>query len=475
MRCDIIIVLDFSGRTVIFLVAVKKLFMPRKDVDMTEGGILGHIVRFSIPLMLGNLLQQLYNMVDTWVVGNFVDGEAFSAVGTVGPILTLLISFFTGFATGAGVVVSQYFGAKKYDGVKRSVHTAFLATIIIGLAMSVIGIALVPLLLEVMKMPMEVRDEATQYLTIYFAGALGLVIYNIGSGILRSVGDSTKPFYFLAVSAFVNTVLDLVFVLCFDMGVAGVAYATIIAQGVSAVLVIITLIRTTSCVKLDMHAMRIDKEILFKIVKIGLPIGLRLGVTAFSNVFVQSYINYFGKEVMGGWTAYSKIDQFVLLPMQSISVASTTFVGQNLGAGDPARAKKGVNISVITAVIATAVISIPAIAFAPSLVEFFNKDAKIIEFGAIFLRWITPFYVLCCINQIYSGALNGAGKSSVSMIILLSSFVGFRQLYLFVMANFISNTIIPISMAYPAGWLVCSTLMLLYYRKADFSKSKIVK
>ena len=459
----------------IFLVAVKRLFVPRRDVDMTEGGIFGHIIRFSIPLMLGNLLQQLYNMVDTWVVGNYVDGEAFSAVGTVGPILTLLISFFTGFASGAGVVVSQFFGAKRFDDVKKSVHTAVLMTLIIGAAISVVGIALVPLLLEMMKMPMEVRDEASEYLTIYFAGALGLVIYNMGSGILRSVGDSTKPFYFLAVSALTNTVLDLVFVLCFDMGVAGVAYATIIAQGVSAMLVIITLIRTSSCVKLDFGAMRIDGKILSKIVKIGLPIGLRLGITAFSNVFVQSYINYFGKEVMGGWTAYSKIDQFVLLPMQSISVASTTFVGQNLGAKNPARAKKGVNIAVLTASVATVLISIPAIVLAPTLVEFFNKDAQIIEFGTMFLRWITPFYVLSCVNQIYSGALNGAGKSAASMIIMLSSFVGFRQIYLFVMANFISNTIIPISMSYPAGWLVCSTCMLIYYRKADFSKSKIVK
>lgn len=459
----------------IFLVAVKRLFVPRKDVDMTEGGIVGHIIRFSIPLMLGNLLQQLYNMVDTWVVGNYVDGEAFSAVGTVGPILTLLISFFTGFASGAGVVVSQYYGAKKFDDVKKAVHTSLLMTLIIGAVISAVGIALVPFLLEMMKMPMEVRDEASEYLVIYFAGALGLVIYNMGSGILRSVGDSTKPFYFLAASAIVNTVLDLVFVLKFGMGVAGVAYATIIAQGVSAILVIITLVRTTSCIRFDLRALKIEKDILSKMVKIGLPIGLRLGVTAFSNVFVQSYINYFGKEAMGGWTAYSKIDQFVLLPMQSISVASTTFVGQNLGAGNVARAKKGVNISALTAAVATVIISIPAIIFAPQLVEFFNKDAQIIEFGTIFLRWITPFYVLCCINQTYAGAFNGAGKSGVTMIIMLASFVGFRQLYLFVMANFISNTIIPIGMSYPAGWLVCSLAMLIYYKKADFSKSKIVK
>ena len=195
------------------MVAIKKFFVPRKDVDMTEGNIYGHIIRFALPLMVGHLFQQLYNMVDTWVVGNYVDGEAFSAVGSVGPILTLLISFFSGFSSGAGVVVSQYFGAKKFDDVKRAVHTAMLMTFIIGAVMSVVGILLVPVMLDFMKMPMEVRDEATTYLTIYFAGAMGLVVYNIGSGIMRSIGDSSRPFYFLAASALTNTVLDLVFVL----------------------------------------------------------------------------------------------------------------------------------------------------------------------------------------------------------------------------------------------------------------------
>ena len=457
------------------MVAIKKFFVPRKDVDMTEGNIYGHIIRFALPLMVGHLFQQLYNMVDTWVVGNYVDGEAFSAVGSVGPILTLLISFFSGFSSGAGVVVSQYFGAKKFDDVKRAVHTAMLMTFIIGAVMSVVGILLVPVMLDFMKMPMEVRDEATTYLTIYFAGAMGLVVYNIGSGIMRSIGDSSRPFYFLAASALTNTVLDLVFVLVFNMGVAGVAYATIIAQAVSAILVIATMLRTDTCIKLEFKSLRIYKDLLQKIIKIGLPTAIRLGVTAFSNVFVQSYINYFGKAVMGGWTAYSKIDQLILIPFQSLSVASTTFVGQNLGKGDVKRARKGVSASIAVTVGITVALMLPVIIFAPTFVSFFNKEPEIVEYGSLFLHFITPFYLCSCISHIHGGALSGAGNSTAPMIIMIGSFVGFRQLYLFIMANFISNTVLPIAMAYPVGWIMCSLVMYIYYKTAKLEKSRVVK
>ena len=457
------------------MVAIKKFFVPRKDVDMTEGNIYGHIIRFALPLMVGHLFQQLYNMVDTWVVGNYVDGEAFSAVGSVGPILTLLISFFSGFSSGAGVVVSQYFGAKKFDDVKRAVHTAMLMTFIIGAVMSVVGILLVPVMLDFMKMPMEVRDEATTYLTIYFAGAMGLVVYNIGSGIMRSIGDSSRPFYFLAASALTNTVLDLVFVLVFNMGVAGVAYATIIAQAVSAILVIVTMLRTDTCIKLEFKSLRIYKDLLQKIIKIGLPTAIRLGVTAFSNVFVQSYINYFGKAVMGGWTAYSKIDQLILIPFQSLSVASTTFVGQNLGKGDVKRARKGVSASIAVTVGITVALMLPVIIFAPTFVSFFNKEPEIVEYGSLFLHFITPFYLCSCISHIHGGALSGAGNSTAPMIIMIGSFVAFRQLYLFVMANFISNTVLPIAMAYPVGWIMCSLVMYIYYKTAKLEKTRVVK
>lgn len=454
---------------------IKRLFGGRKDVDMTEGSILRHIIMFAFPLLLGNIFQQMYNMVDVWVVGNFVSDEAFSAVGTVGPIINFLVSFFSGFSAGTGVIVSQYYGAKKQEELKRTVHTAVAATFIIGVVITAVGILLTPTMLRLINTPDEVFDESRTYLTVYFSGILGLMVYNIGAAIMRSVGDSQRPFYFLVFCALTNIVLDLVFVLACGMGVEGVALATIVSQGLSAVLVMITLVRSHGCIKVYIRKLRVHADIFLHILKLGLPIGLRFGITAFSNVFVQSYINHFGKYAMGGWTAYSKIDQLILLPMQAVSIASTTFVGQNLGAEKVERAKKGITVSVTTAAIATVILIIPTMIFAPTLVEFFNDDPQIVEFGTTFLRWMTPFYVLCCTNQIYAGALNGAGKTMASTVIMLSSFVAFRQLYLFVMATFISNTIIPIAMSYPAGWIVCSLLMFIYYRRVDLSKSKIVK
>ena len=445
----------------------------KHDIDMTEGSILGHLLRFSLPLLFGNILQLLYNMVDTWVVGNFVSGEAFSAVGTVGPIINLLVGFFLGFSTGAGVLISQYYGAKKYEEVEKTVHTALLMTFIFGVVFTIVGILMVPSMLLMMKTPADVWDEATIYLTIYFAGVMGLMIYNVGSGILRSVGDSKRPSYFLAFSAVVNTVLDLVLVLVFDLGVAGVAIATIVAQGGSALLVILVLIRTNSCVKLSIKKFCINKDILFRIIKIGLPAALQMAVTSFSNIFVQSYINYFGTAAMGGWTAYAKIDQIILLPMQSVSLAATTFVGQNLGNKNVTRAKKGVSTAMLIACTSTLILMIPVLIFAPQMVMFFNQEPDIIAYGQLFIYWLSPFYILCCMNQIYGGVLRGAGDSTTPMVIMLLSFVGFRQIYLYVMANHISNTVVPIALSYPAGWLLCTTLMTIYYKKSKFMKKFI--
>lgn len=448
--------------------------LKKQDVDMTEGKIMGHIIGFAFPLLLGNIFQQLYNMVDTWVVGNYVSNEAFSAVGSVGPIINMLIGFYLGLSSGAGVVISQYYGAKKNDKVSETVHTSILMTLILAVVFTIAGIAVTPTMLSFMKTPAEVFPESKQYLTIYFAGVIGLMIYNMGSGILRAVGDSTRPFVFLVVSAVINTVLDLVFVIVFKMGVAGVAYATIIAQGVSAVLVIITLMRSRSCIRLNLRDLKISWQMLGKIVRVGIPAALQMAVTAFSNVFVQSYINYFGQDCMSGWTAYSKIDQLMLLPMQSLALASTTFVGQNLGKNQVDRAKQGVRTTLWVSMAATVILMIPVLLAAPYLVAFFNGKPEVVEIGSLLLRIISPFYVLCCVNQIYSGALRGAGNTRAPMVIMLASFVVFRQIYLFITANFIANEIIPIAMSYPAGWLLCSLLTLIYYHKTNLSKSRIV-
>ena len=451
----------------------------KRDVDMTQGGIIGHIIRFSIPLLVGNLFQQLYNTVDTWVVGNYVSNEAFSAVGSVASVVNMLIGAFTGLASGAGVVISQYYGAGRRDKVEESVHTSITMTLILTVLFTAIGILFAPLAVRITDLHENAVDDAISYLTIYFSGMVGLMLYNMGAGILRAIGDSTRPFYYLVVCAVLNTMLDLVFVLVFHMGVEGVAYATILSQGVSAVLVIATLLKTDSCVKVQIQKLKIKWDILKKILFVGIPAALQLAVTAFSNIFVQSYINYFdtglpSPDYMAGWTAYLKIDQLLFLPMQSIALAATTFVGQNLGKNQVERAKKGISLSVIIAVSATAIMMIPVLIFAPSIVGFLNSKPEVITNGTMFLRVLTPFYTICCINQIYAGALRGAGNSKACMFIMLSSFVLFRQVYLFGMSK-ICNEIIPIAMSYPAGWIVCSVITVIYYRKVSLNKTRLVE
>jgi putative MATE family efflux protein len=441
---------------------------------MTQGNITKHIFYFALPLLIGNLFQQLYNTVDTWVVGNYVSNEAYSAVGSVGPIINVLIGIFTGLAGGAGVVISQYYGAKKYDKVHDTVHTTILLTALFSILFTVIGVVFTPQMLDLMKTPDEVRKEASLYLMIYFSGVTGLLFYNMGSGILRAVGDSTHPFYYLVISALTNTVLDLVFVLVFKMGVEGVAYATIIAQIVSAFLVVMRLLKSDNCIRLNVKELKFVFPILKKIFALGIPTAIQLGITAFSNVFVQSYINHFGGDFMSGWTSYAKIDQFMFLPMQSLSLAASTFVGQNLGIDDVKRARKGISIALILSLLSTFVLLIPIMIFARPLTAFFNDKPEVVEYSAMLLRWISPFYLLCCVNQILSGALRGAGNTKIPMLIMLFSFVLFRQAYLYIVANYISNTMLVIAFGYPAGWFVASALTALYYKYAKLSRTRVV-
>lgn len=447
----------------------------KQHVDMTTGGIAGHLICFALPLLLGNIFQQLYNTVDTWVVGNFASNEAFSAVGSVGPIINVLIGLFMGLSTGASAVISQFYGAKQLQLVQDAVHTAIMLTLLLSILFTIVGIAFTPAMLRLTKMPANVMPEATTYLRIYFAGITGLLFYNMGAAILRSVGDSKRPFYFLVVAALLNSVLDLVFVVGLKMGVAGVAWATILAQGVSAILVVIALFRDHDTIRLEMRKLKIHWDVLRKIFRVGIPAALQLAVTSFSNVFVQSYINHFGPHFMSGWTAYSKINQLVLLPMQSISLAITTFVGQNLGAGQRERARKSVGVAFGLSVGTSAVLLLPVLLFAPQLVRFFNPNGEVITFGALLLRMLCPFFLIYCIHDTLGGALRGAGNGKVPMIITLVCFVFFRQLYLYVMANFICNEVIPIALSFPAGWVLSSTLTLIYFLRTNLSDSRLVE
>lgn len=438
--------------------------MKKGEKDMTKGAILPQILLFALPLILGQLFQQLYNTFDTWCVGNFVGKNSFSAVGTVGSITNMLIGFAGGFSTGAGVVISQYYGAGDKENVRKSVHTFILFMFILSIALSLLGVALTPFLIKIIKAPPEVAKEEYIYLTIYFSGISGLLLYNMGSAIFRAVGNSKLPFIFLVVSACLNIIMDLVFVIVLKMGTSGVALATIISQAISALLVLGALKITQSQVSFKFRELKINWKILSRIIFIGLPSAIQMAVTAFSNVFVQSYINQFGADVMGGWTAYNKVDQVIFLPMQCMGLAAMTFVGQNYGAGNIKRAKRGADISLLSALTSTLILVVPVITLAPHVVTFFiNGEDEVIKYGTLFLRMLSPFYLLCCFNQVYSNALRGIGRSKEPMYVMLFSFVVARQIYLFVVSRFISNTIIPIAFGYPFGWLLCSTIITITY------------
>ena len=459
----------------------RKSIFGRREIDMTQGSIPINILKFAFPLLLGNLFQQLYNMVDMWVIGQTDNVDAFAAVGNVGPVINMLIGFFMGLASGAGVIISQYYGAKNEKKVNEVAHTSIALTLVMAVAFTILGVALTPVLLKLMLNSQEgastVYPYAKTYLTIYFSGVIGLMIYNMGAGILRAIGDSTRPFYFLVVSAITNIILDLVFVFGCDMGVEGVALATVIAQLLSAILTIITLMKTSTCVKFSIKKLNLNIHILKNIFSIGLPAALQMMITALSNVFVQSYVsgvNGVQAHCLGGWTTYSKIDAFIFLPVQSISLAATTLVGQNLGNGDINRAKKGTYIAFgMSFVINAAVIAVVMI-FAHYLAAFFEDDPNVVYYAELLLLNITPFYIFCSVNQVFAAALRGAGNTRAPMFIMIGSFVLFRQIYLFVVANYISNEILPIAFGYPAGWFLCCVITLIYYKAVGFKHAKVI-
>lgn len=438
------------------------LHKARHDTDMTQGSISRLLFAFAVPLMLGNLFQQLYNTVDSLIVGNFVSKQALAAVGCTGPIINTLIGLFSGLAAGASVVISQYYGARDNEKLGEAVHTTVMITLVTCVVLTIVGVWATPLMLELMDTPADVIGEAELYLRIYFGGVAGLLLYNIGSGILRAVGDSTRPLYFLIFSAVMNTVLDLFFVAVLKQGIAGAAIATIISQFVSAILVMLLLMRSKEPYRLVVSQLRMHKGMLRRICNIGIPSSLQMGITAFSNIFVMGYINHFESSCMAGWTAYNKLDALAMLPMQSLSLALTTFVGQNLGAGELKRAKAGPRYGLIMGFTVMIIILVPMMIFAPQLTALFNDDKEVIEFGTLFVRLCSPFYVAFVINQVYSGALRGAGDAKNTMFIMLFSFVVFRQIYLFIVSR-LGATAGVIALGYPMGWMMCSALLLIYY------------
>ncbi len=434
-----------------------------KTLSMTDGSIIRQLVAFSLPLMLGNVFQMLYNTVDSVVVGNFVGKEALAAVGSTTMIVNMMVFFFNGFSVGAGVVIGQRFGARDMEKLHKAVETTMAMTFLFCGVLTLVGVLGVKPMLRFMSTPDDVFDDAVIYLTIYFAGLSGLLIYNMGSGILRAVGDSTRPLLFLVFTSLLNTVLDLFFVIVLKLGIAGVAWATILSQGVSAVLTLLLLSRTDDIYKLVWKDLRIDGQVLGQIFAVGLPAGIQQVITAFSNIFVQAYVNSFGSAVMAGWSSYNKLDSFLMLPMQSMAAAATTFVSQNIGAGKERRANRGTISTILLTLSVTSVIAVFLFLFAQPAVSLFTKDREVIEAGALFIHANTFFLLLNCVNHVLAGALRGRGDSRAPMIIMLATFVGLRQLYLFLATRFLGNTPLIVGLGYPVGWTACFVIEVSYF------------
>lgn len=439
----------------------------KRSTVMTEGVIWKEILFFSIPLILGNLFQQMYNTVDSIIVGNYIGSEALAAVGSSSSIINLLIGFCIGASAGAGVVISQFFGARDENGVRKAVHTTVAISIAAGVILTVTGILLAPVILRAMGTPSEVFGEAVLYLQVYFGGIVFSVIYNMSAGILNAVGNSKRSLVYLMIAAFSNIILDILFVIVLKMGIIGAALATDISQLLSCIFIMVFLVRSKEVYHVNLKEIRFYDHLLSKILKIGLPTGIQNIVISFSNVIVQSSVNSFGAVAMAGFAAYIKIDGFNILPVLSFSMAAATFAGQNVGAGRYDRVKKGMYVSVGMGVLYTILSGILLLTFAPQIIGVFTKNPGVVEFGVYIMRYFCPFYWLLGILQVLSGTIRGTGKTMETMLVFLFSLCIFRVAWIWG-ALAIEHKIDWVMVAYPASWLVGAVLILLYAWKGHW-------
>lgn len=439
----------------------------KNSTIMTEGSIWKKILFFSIPLILGNLFQQLYNTVDSIIVGNYIGSEALAAVGSSGSLINLLIGFCIGASAGAGVVIAQFYGAQDKEGVRKAVHTTIAIAIAAGAILTIVGIVTTPLLLKAMGTPKEVFDQASIYLKVYFGGILFSVVYNMSAGILNAVGNSKRSLVYLMIAATSNIFLDLLFVVVFKMGIVGAAIATDISQLSSCIFIILFLVRSEDVYRVKLKDIRCYDNLLGKILKIGLPTGVQNIVISLSNVIVQSSVNSFGAVAMAGFAAYIKVDGFNILPVLSFSMAATTFVGQNVGAGRLDRVKKGMYVSVAMGIIYTVCTGILLLAFAPQVIGVFTQNGKVVEYGVYIMRFFCPFYWMLGILHILAGTIRGTGKTMQAMVVFLFSLCIFRVLWIWG-AMSVSHKIGGVMLGYPLSWLVGLVMILIYVWKGNW-------
>ncbi len=435
--------------------------------NMTEGNISKNIVLFALPVFFGQLLQQLYNIIDSIVVGKVLGSEALAAVSSSGSLIFLMVGFIQGLFLGAGVIIGKRFGAGDREGVQVAVHTAIAFGLVMGLVLTAVGISVTPVLLKLMGTPADVMPNSVAYFRTYFMGGLASVMYNTCCGIFQAMGDSRHPLYYLMTSAVTNTVLDILFVGFFGFGVSGAAAATVVAQFLSAGLAFWKLTRVDGEHRVFVGKIRIDFTTLKQELGLGFPTGIQNSVIAIANVIVQSNINAFGSIAMAGCGSYFKIEGFAFLPITSFCAALTTFISQNLGAREYARARKGARFGIMMGVGLAEIIGIIFFIAAPVLIRLFSDDPEVIAFGVSQARTESLFYCLLALSHCMAGILRGAGKTTVPMFVMLACWCLIRITYITVAVR-LFPVIETIFKAYPLTWSLSSILFVIYYFKADW-------
>lgn len=438
-----------------------------RNVALTEGTIWKKLLIFALPLMLSNFLQQLYNTADLLIVGRFIGTEAQAAVGATGSLSNMLIGFFIGLSTGCAVVVAQMYGAEDEDGLYRMVHSSMSIALVSGVVLSVAGFFLSTPLLRLMNTPEEILADASVYLRIFFAGSIPSLLYNMGAGILRSVGDSKRPFYFLAVSSITNILLDLLFIAVFGWGVAGAAWATVISNIIAAVLVMMSLSKTDESYKLYLRDIAFHGPVGKRALKIGVPTGLQSVLISGSNVIIQTAVNGFGTLAVAGYAAAGRIDGFVWVTLNAVALAAMTFMGQNIGAGKIERAKKGLRQAIILVVIVSGGLGAFFLIFAGPLAALFNPDPAVTFYIRQVMLYILSIYWLFGINEVIGGALRGVGRSMVPMLVTLICMSGFRVFWVYVILP-LNRTFDFMLLAYPLSYILTIIVYLIYMKMVDW-------
>lgn len=431
--------------------------------NIIDGVIWKQLLAFFFPIMLGSFFQQFYNTVDAVIVGQFVGKNALAAIGgSSATIINLILGFFGGLASGASVIISRYFGSQDSKGVSKSIHTIYAFSLISSIFVAIIGIILSPVMLTLMNTPAELMEESVLYMRIYFAGIVFVFIYNVGSYVLRALGDSKRPLIYLIICCFINVALDIILVLVIPMGVAGVAIATMIAQAVSAVLVTRALTKSTNLCHFSIKEIKIHKDVLKSELFIGIPGGFQSAMYSISNMMIQTAINGFGTDYSAAWAAYGKLDAIFWMISGSFGIAITTFVGQNYGAGKIDRVKKSVKVCMGMDMVVSIVMTVVLIAFRVPLFGIFTTDATVVEVGAYMLNLMTPYYALFVFIEILSGALRGMGDVVAPMFMTMGGICGLRILWMTFAVP--KNPTIPmIIWNYPISWVLTSAMLIGYY------------